>query len=178
MRVEGAKVMDDRGKIEERLRKKESEIQGLEERLRTARVYVQALQDVLKLLGGVESPPDPHASASIRAPTLRSGSAVDQARQVILKKREPVHINSLLEGMGKDAGPESRMSLASSLAAYVRRGEIFSRPAPNTFGLLELGHSGTEGGDDLQPPSGFGKVVDLAKEPEKPRNEEIDDIPF
>jgi hypothetical protein len=26
------------------------------------------------------------------------------------------------------------------LAAYVRRGEIFTRPSPNTFGLLELGH--------------------------------------
>ena len=46
--------MNDRKKIEERLQKKEFEIQSLEERLRAARVYVQALQDVLKLLGTVE----------------------------------------------------------------------------------------------------------------------------
>ena len=35
--------MDDRQKIQERLRKKEQEVQALEDRLRTARTYVQAL---------------------------------------------------------------------------------------------------------------------------------------
>jgi hypothetical protein len=35
----------------------------------------------------------------------------------------------------------NRSALSGSIAAYVRKGEIFTRPAPNTFGLLELGNS-------------------------------------
>jgi hypothetical protein len=168
--------MDERKRIEERLRKKEAEIQGLEDRLRSARVYVQALQDVLKLLGAAESLSEPDVIAPSRSSTLRAGSAVDQARQIILSRGEPVHINALLEAMGKDTGSESRASLTGSLAAYVRRGEIFSRPAPNTFGLIELGHSGTDEGDDIQPPSGFGKIVNI---PKAQSTKEIDDdIPF
>ena len=68
------------------------------------------------------------------------------------------------------------MSLASSLAAYVRRGEIFSRPAPNTFGLLELGHLGGEEAEE--PPSGFGKVTTIREEPKAEVGEVDDDIPF
>jgi hypothetical protein len=169
--------MDDRKKIEDRLRKKEVEIDGLEERLRAARIYAQALQDVLKLLGSTE-PSSEGDSSQPKSSKLRAGSAVDQARQIILARREPVHITALLEAMGKDSGAESRVSLAGSLAAYVRRGEIFSRPAPNTFGLLELGHSDGDETDEVQPPTGFGKVTEIPS-PSKPTSDPIeDDIPF
>jgi hypothetical protein len=168
--------MDERKKIEERLRKKEAEIQALDERLRAARTYAQALQDVLKLLGTAE--PTNEDEAAAQAKKLRPGSAVDQARQAILAKGEPVHIIALLEAMGKDTGSDSRVSLASSLAAYVRRGEIFSRPAPNTFGLLELGHTGDNDAEESQPPAGFGKVSPISK-PSPPKTAEVDDdIPF
>jgi hypothetical protein len=166
--------VNDRKKIEERLQKKESEIQNLEERLRAARVYVQALQDVLKLLGTVEETET--VIHPTKTATLRTGSAVDQARQVILNRGMPVHVTALLEAMGKDTGAESRVSLASSLAAYVRRGEIFSRPAPNTFGLLELGHLGGEEAEE--PPSGFGKVTVIREESKAEAGEVDDDIPF
>jgi chorismate-pyruvate lyase len=142
--------MDERQKIQERLRKKEQEIQTLEEKLKAAKSYVHALHDVLLLLGD-QSPPA--AAESV----LRPRSAVAQARDVILKRGKPVHIGELLEALGKVASRESRASLTSSLAAYVRRGEIFTRPAPNTFGLIELGHATPPevGG----PPSGFGRIV-------------------
>ena len=42
--------MNERRKIEEKLRRKEQEIGALEDQIKDARVYVQALQDVLKLL--------------------------------------------------------------------------------------------------------------------------------
>jgi hypothetical protein len=171
--------MDERQKIEERLRKKESEIQALDERLRTAKIYAQALHDVLKLLGGSDSKQEPDTPIPNKTSTLRTGSAVDQARQIILSRREPMHISTLLEAMGKDTSAESRVSLASSLAAYVRRGEIFSRPAPNTFGLLELGHSSGGESDDVQPPAGFGKISSIAREPPPPPPQATDDdIPF
>ena len=162
--------MEERKIIAEKLKKKEQEIQSLEEKIRSARIYVQALQDVLKLVSN-DSPAEPGESA------LKSGSAVDKAREAILTKGKPIHINDLIKAMGKEVTRESRASLTSSIAAYVRRGEIFTRPAPNTFGLVELGHKPTAGGAGQQhPPQGFGKLV----QPPAPWTpaEMDDDIPF
>ena len=149
--------MSDRQKIQERLHKKETEIQALEEKLRGARTYAQALQDILKLIDDGSPKTSARSSASAVA-VLRSGSAVDQARQAILDRGEPVHLSALLGALGKEKSRESSASLASSLAAYVRRGEIFTRPAPNTFGLIELGHTtAPNSGEDGLPP-GFGTI--------------------
>lgn len=143
--------MNERDVIQDKIRKKEQEIQSLEDRLRTAKVYLNALHDISKALSK-ESHTIPESSV------LREGSSVAQARDLILRKGSPVHINDLLEGLGKGMTRESRASLTSSIAAYVRRGELFTRPAPNTFGLVELGHttsSDLEGANE--PPEGFGQ---------------------
>lgn len=142
--------MSERAKIKERLRKKELEIQGLEEKVRAARIYVQALRDVLKML-------DDNPEDSSPETVLKPGSAVAQARDVILRLGRPIHVNDLLEELGKEATREGRASLTSSLAAYVRREEIFTRPAPNTFGLSELGHHSVES-EPAEPPAGFGRA--------------------
>ena len=144
--------MSERAIIQDRLRKKEHEIQTLEEKLRTARTYVHALQDILKMLSKVE--PETANEA-----TLRPGSAVSQARDAIFRSGAPVHITDLLEALGKEATREVRASLTSSLAAYVRRNEIFTRPAPNTFGLIELGHTTAFGEEEHVPPQGFGRSI-------------------
>jgi hypothetical protein len=96
----------------------------------------------------------PKAEGGGRA-ILRPGSGVAQARSVILTKGEPVHINDILAGLGKEPTRENRASLTSSIAAYVRRGEVFTRSAPNTFGLMELGHETTPE-EDEELPAGFG----------------------
>ena len=142
--------MNERQKIEETLLKKEHEIQGLEEKIKTAKVYVKALSDVLKVL---DKGDDSEEAESI----LRKGSAVAQARDVIIKQEVPVHISKLLSALGKPQTREARSSLGSSLAAYVRRGEIFVRTAPNTFGLVELGHNIDEEEKNPEPSSGFGQ---------------------
>ena len=152
--------MNERRKIEDRIKKKEEEIQNLEIQSRDARVYVKALQDVLKIL-----PREAEASNDSSAVTLRQGSAVAAAREIILKRGQPVHISHLLREMGRELTRESRASLGSSLAAYVRKGEIFTRPAPNQFGLVELGHSKMDG-ISQEPPEDFGSI------------EEDDEVPF
>ena len=126
--------MERRKIIGETLRRKELEVQALEERLRTARIYMQALRDVVALL---DKDDEPGGAAGVKA-----GSAVAEARAAILARGGPMHIAAILEAMGKPVDRETRGSLASSLAAYVRRGEIFTRPAPNTFGLRELERPG------------------------------------
>lgn len=143
--------------VASRIKKKEAEIQGLEERLRAARIYLQALQDVL---GAIE-----RESEGTIDPGLRVGSSVAQAREVIMRAKKPVHISDLLAALGKGVTKETRASLSSSLAAYVRRGEVFTRSAPNTFGLIELGHP-SEGDLDTDPPVGFGGSAHASAEGE------------
>lgn len=159
--------MSERKKIEDRLRKKEQEIAALEEKTKAARVYIQALRDILKMLDkDTDEGPDAET-------TLRPGSAVADARQVILNRRAPVHINEILEALGREATREAKASLTSSLAAYVRRGEIFTRPAPNTFGLAELGHE-TVDDETPEPPAEFGR----SPPPSPPTRDLDEDIPF
>ena len=159
--------MSERKVIEDKLRKKEQEIQSLEEKIRTAKVYVQALQDVLRSLGGGGSTPSGEGESA-----MKPGSAVARAREFILNRGIPLHINQLVELLGKGVTRESRASLTSSIAAYVRRGEVFTRPAPNTFGLIELGHTMMPSSEPAQePPQGFGKVVES-------RRIDDDDVPF
>lgn len=159
--------MDERSVVAERLRKKMQEVQSLEEKLRTARIYVQALQDVMKAMGATPTAPETKPERSLRA-----GSGVSQARDVILKAGKPVHISDLLSGIGKEDTRDGRASLTSSLAAYVRRGEIFTRPAPNTYGLVELGHESIVE-PEPEPPEDFGSA------PRDDATADIDDeIPF
>jgi hypothetical protein len=169
--------MDQRHKIEERLQRKEAEIQALEEKVKAARVYVQALRDVLRMLepGAGEKDESQPAATSGADIVLRSGSAVAQAREIILARGIPVHIGELLVAQGREVTRESRASLTSSLSAYVRRGEIFTRPAPNTFGLIELGHIGSGELDLSEPPHGFGADNATVTQTAEPDDS---DVPF
>ena len=145
--------MHERKKIEDRIRKKEAELQELEMQIREGRVYVQALQDVLKML-----PKDTRESDSgTDEPTaLRDGSLASMARESILKLGKAAHVSELLTAIGKEDTRENRTSLSGTLAAYVRKGEIFTRPAPNRFGLVELGHI-QQATNLAHPPDDFGE---------------------
>lgn len=160
--------MSEKAKIEERLRRKEAEVTALEDKLKAAKIYVAAYRDVLKLMSGGDEAADDAAETKLRA-----GSAVAQAREIILARGEPVHLDDLLEAMGKVVTRDTKASLAGSIAAYVRREEIFTRPAPNTFGLVELGHPTVEEDQEDEPPPGFG-----SSRPQPRFDEDLDDVPF
>ncbi len=133
--------------IREKIRKKESEIATLEEKLKSARIYLTALNDILRSLEKVADEDN--------VETLRLGSTIALARDTILQNGKPLHISELLTLLDKGDSKEIRASLTSSIASYVKRGEVFVRTAPNTFGLLELGHS-PESTHESVPPAGFG----------------------
>ncbi len=148
--------MSDRRRIEERIRKKEHEIQALESNIREAKAYVQALLDVLKMFPkevGQEFRESQTAPSSLRA-----GSNVFQARAAILAAGQPLHVSNILQKIGKHSDKQARISLSSQLASYVRKGEVFTRPSPNTFGLTELGHSARS----AEPPPDFGSEENSA----------------
>ncbi len=159
--------MSERAIIEAQISKKTAEIQGLEEKLKAAKVYMKALKDVLKAIdkGSAEG------AAGDAGATLRKGSLVAQARDVILERGNPIHVDELLEALGREVTRETKASLTGSLAAYVRKAEIFTRPAPSTFGLVELDHQEIADEDqDDGPPQGFGGYA--------PVEDADDEIPF
>jgi hypothetical protein len=120
--------------FQKRIDKKQQEIAELELKIKEARSYVQALLDTMKIL------PKQPSSINGTAPEfqLRPGTALAKARDAIKHAGKPLHVNELLKSVGKPIDKANKVSLSGSLAGYVRRGEIFTRPAPNTFGLLEL----------------------------------------
>lgn len=135
--------MSEKSVIHDRLRKKEVEVQALEDKLRSARIYVQALTDILRALEG----------EAASEGELKAGTMIAQARDALLKAKRPLHVDDLLKAIGRSA--DSKSSLTGSLAAYVRREEVFTRPAPNTYGLIEMNADA--------PPPDFGSAPPAKK---------------
>jgi len=145
--------MPERSIIKDKIKRKEAEVASLERKLDAAKVYLQALNDILKAVDKATG------EEPVSETMLRKGSSVSQARDVILEFGKPIHIDDLLNRLGRNVTRENKASLTSSLAAYVRRDEIFTRPAPNTFGLIELGHTeAEEEPEDSSLPEGFGTI--------------------
>lgn len=139
--------MADRHQIEAMVKRKEQEIEELEARINEAKIYLQALQDVLK-----KFPRDSNNDAQPSS-TLRPGSLVAQARDAILREGHPLHIDEILKTSGKELTRQNRIALGGSLSAYVRKGSIFTRTAPNTFGLIEAAKAPPA---SSEPPADFG----------------------
>ena len=135
-----------------RIEKKRSEISALEADLLTAKTYLQALEENYKLAGkGV-----PSAEPSV--PTFRAGTLLAAAYSAIKQAGRPMHVNDLLPAMGRAVNRAERSAVSGTLAAYVRKGEVFTRPAPNTFGLVELANGEPEAPVEAELPAGFGRL--------------------
>ena len=119
--------MNARDQFQKLLDRKQQEIHDLEIQIEKAKAYVQALQDSMKFL------PKENGQAQI---LLRPGSALAKAQEILRKAGKPLHISEILKALNEK--PDKRVSLSGSLSAYVRNGQIFTRPAPNTFGLKEM----------------------------------------
>jgi TolA-binding protein len=162
-----------RDELQKRIEKKHLEVRELEKQLAAAQAYIEALQDSMKLL-----PKDTMTTKVAAEQALRPGSAVAKAREAILKAGKPLHITEILKALDRPVDKNNRVSLSGSLSGYVKRQEIFTRPAPNTFGLAELNH------DEMpieEPPADFGA---LPKDESADENdtgdapEDADDVPF
>lgn len=126
-----------RSELEKKIERKRRELADLRAKEREAEIYIAALEDALKVL-----PRDGVNTGGADA-VLRPGGNAALARAAILKRGEALHIDDLLGAMGKEVSRQNRLSVSGALAAYVRKNEIFTRPAPNTFGLVELESMGS-----------------------------------
>ncbi|HEX4311640.1 MAG TPA: hypothetical protein VHZ25_16535 [Acidobacteriaceae bacterium] len=133
--------------------KKSQEIQDLERQIERAKVYSQAIQDSIKALPRETTS---GARSEDGSSDLRPGTRLARAKEAIRKNGAAMHINELLEAIGAENTKEARVSLVGSLGSYVRKGQVFTRPLPNTFGLI--GMATPNAGENL--PVSFGKLSD------------------
>lgn len=136
--------MSVRREIERRIERKREEIEELEKSMGQATAYIQALQETLKLL------PKDGDSATSPPRTLRKGSEMEKVRNLLRKAGKPIYIVDILKGIGKEPTKENRNGIAGSLGSYARRGDIFTKPEPGTFGLVEFSNQ--------EPPADFGEI--------------------
>ena len=145
--------------ILKRIKAKEAEIERLEDRLTEIRVdikaamaYIQGLRDILPKVAREE------ASAGDDDPVqtdMRPGSAPDRVRALLMERGTPLHITAILSALGREHTKANRVSLAGTLARFVRDQRVFSRTAPNTFGLIGMTEAEAQETEEL--PDGFGK---------------------
>src|SRR5271170_5174352 len=110
--------------------RKSLEIKDLHLQLAQAEAYLRAIQDSIKVLPREKAEPEEDFS-------LREGTAIAKARDVLVGAGRPLHVLEILRRMGKQADKANRVSLSGSISAYARRKAIFKKTAPNTFGLIE-----------------------------------------
>lgn len=104
------------------------QIADLEKQVLTKETFVLGMEAALKYLSKADNAPKPA--------TLRAGTDIEHARQILDASPTSLHAHQILEAMGKAITKEARISLAGSLARYASRDHIFCKTGPNTFGLI------------------------------------------
>jgi len=138
-----------REELQKRIERKQQEIHELRLQIREAEAYIQGLQDTIRLV-------PKEASTTPAEISLRPGTSVSKSRDAIKAAGKPLHITEILRAIGRPVDKNNRVALSGSLAAYVRKGEVFARPLPNTFSLLELGQNHKKQAEE--PPENFGLI--------------------
>jgi hypothetical protein len=138
-----------RENLQKLITKKLEENANMELQIRENKAYIQGLQDSMKLL--------PRDGNGVAEYTLRDGSALAKTRDALKTAGVPLAIVDILKAVGKPQDKKHRISLAGTLSGYARDGKVFTKTAPNTFGLIEFGasHPETEV-DDI--PEEFGSM--------------------
>lgn len=150
--------MGAREEVVKKIARKQQEIAELELQIREGRAFIQGMEEVLKLLPKETIVLDPEQ-------ILRPGTAIYNAREAIKQAARPLHITEVLKVLKMDINKKNRLSLSGSLSGYARRGEVFTRPAPNTFGLVEFGES-NKLQVVIEPPDDFGAESEDESEPD------------
>lgn len=122
-----------RDKFKRRIKNKERDIKQLEAEVGKEKAYLQALKDSLK-----DIPRDDTDEPTTMK--LRKGSMCYKARELLEQTSHPMHIEDIITGIGMEFNSDTRSSLRGSLGPYLRKGQIFIRTAPNTFGLIGVNY--------------------------------------
>jgi hypothetical protein len=130
--------MNLRKEFEKLIEKKKAEIAEAQRAIAAAEAYIQAMTDALKKL-----PKDDSV-----APTVRPGSDVEKIRDAILAAGKPLHLNEIIDAMGRSGDADAKAKIAGILGWYIGKEKVFVKTAPNTYGLVELAAIPTDFGED------------------------------
>ncbi len=106
------------------IQEKEAEMVRLEAELRAGRAYVSLLADRVE-------------AAEKRLQEPETDDPVVAVRRVLAVAGKPLFIDEILHALGRNVSRESREQLRRLIIPWVHRREIFTRPRPATFGLVE-----------------------------------------
>lgn len=121
-----------RKKLEDKIRKERQAVEDHKATLAEAMARLSGYKDAIKLLD--------KDSDNNSEPELRHGSELHKIRDAMMAMGIPLTLSQMLEVLGEQDNPLKRNSVRGSVGRYARDGKIFVQTAPNTFGLLELGH--------------------------------------
>jgi hypothetical protein len=104
---------------------KEADIARLEAELSAARAYVLLLTNRLQ-------------TAERRlAEAPQADDPVLAVRRILAGAGQPLFIDEILHELGQPVSRDAREDLRRLVLPWVRRGEVFTRPRPGTYGLAE-----------------------------------------
>jgi phage shock protein A len=131
-----------RAKFDQKIRKKQHEIEELEkqiaalqQQIRDANVFISTMEEAKRMLPKNNGEED--TSDDVQA-SLKEGSALAQARDVLLKAGKPLHVDEILRQMGKEVTKKTRTSLAGSIAGYARDKRVFEKAGANIFKVIGM----------------------------------------
>lgn len=138
-----------RRQIEKLIEKSEDEILSWQVAIDYKKSYIQGLRDTLKYL--------PKDAVAVEESQLRPGTTLAKTYDFLREQGSPVHVMEILKALGKEPTNKNRVSLSGSIGFYVRRKQFFTRPAPNTFGVIDAPANLQRNGLSVdEPPEGFG----------------------
>lgn len=170
MKSDGAD-MNVKEKIEKQVAKKREEVAQLESQMAELQAKITELNGIIT---GFEEAIQLFPKELTRSDfdkdvaSIRKGSDVEKAFLLIRGKGEAMRIEDIVAAIGKENTKKTRQALGGQLSYNYREGRIFTRPAPNTFGLLVWSgqnHPELESAElDQEPnsvdlPDGFGMDV-------------------
>lgn len=143
-------MVDPIAALQKQIEKKKVEISNCEHLLAMERGRLEGLENALRIM--TKNPPSTEPSLFPAEKPPRAGTDVAKSMEALNLAGKPLHIDDLLRAIGKPVNKSSRISLAGSLAGYVRDGKWFTRTAPNTFGLIGMDLQNTTGEENPQKP--------------------------
>ncbi len=138
--------MDIRRKLEREIEKQQLRLAELRTQIVAGEAYLQAQMDMLKFF--------PRAEEGGNV-SMRSRGDPAKVRSILEEEGAPMHLKDILARMEREDTKDSRAALAGTLGWYVRKNDVFTRPAPNTFGLKSFATVQAD-----EPPEDFGSDVE------------------
>lgn len=119
------------------IEREKQEAQELQLTLSNKLSRISAFEEILKLIpdNGIQT-----KSNSVER-TLRYGGLPQKTQSLLSREGKPLHIKEILERLDLPLTKANYLALASSIGTYAKNQRIFSKTAPNTFGLIDFAKS-------------------------------------